>query len=173
MKKLISILLLLTTLLSVCLLSSCKDNDAEPMNEPVLGEVDYSKIKFTVNTGSHLYGTVSPQNREEFIDYIVRHGTHWSACDYCDIYINFWSSSDIPAKDLFDIPFTGYKSYDDESEYAFFHRRYVTRGDTWVTIRPGVDVDLEVFANRIEQLTRNSEINDINFPYHIDHEDDN
>ena len=171
MKKIISIILALTLLLSCVLLSSCRDENV-PSDEAALGEIDYSKIKFRVDTGSPPYGTVSPQNREELIDYIVRHGDEWTACDYCDIYINFWSSSDIPAKDLFDIPFTGYKSYDDESGYAFFHRWYVTRGKTWVTIRPGVEVDLEVFANRIEQLTRTPEINDINFPCHFDHDVD-
>ena len=117
MKKIISIILAFTLLFAF---ASCgniygtEPNIATTTETVVLGEIDYSKIKFRVDTGSPPYGTVSPQNREELIDYIVRHGDEWTACDYCDIYINFWSSSDIPAKDLFDIPFTGYKSYDDE-----------------------------------------------------------
>lgn len=170
MKKLISMILLLATIFA---LTSCGNENSR--------QAHYEKIKFhkpnedayTVSRYSDEgYDVLVPQNREEFMEYLNYHINTWYGCEECEIYIGFFSASEIPANYMTDIPITSYmikKYYPDKSYiYLEYHQKRITK----VAVRYGIDVDIEAFADCIERLAKDPDINDITFDYHIHPEDD-
>jgi hypothetical protein len=164
MKKLISIILALAMFF---VLTSCGNGNSS--------QEHYKKIKF-YKPSEEAYNAsqysdegcdvLVPKNREEFMEYLNDHINTWYGCEECKIYIGFFSSSEIPANYMTDIPITSYminKYYPDKSyNFMEYNKKRITR----VSIKYGIEGDMEAFADCIERLAKDPDINDITFDHH-------
>ena len=166
MKKLISILITLTLLLSCCLLSSCRDENV-PVDEAITNEVDYSKIIFytkQIVNGELEY--VSPKNREELVGYLRLHKWVWYGCDACRINICFGSENKIPLEYMvaLNVPFEYIPNEEPDGAEEI---RYRVKKLNYVEIKYGAYVDMEALAECIEKMVQSGKVKSITFDYHL------
>ena len=165
MKKIISIILALTLLLSCCLLSSCGNGNV-PVDEAITNEVDYSKIIFytkTIVNGELEY--VSPKNREELVGYLRLHKWVWYGCDACRTNICFGSENKLPLEYMvaLNVPF---EYIPNEEPDGVEEIRYGVKILNYVEIKYGADIDVEALAECIEKMVQSGKVESIIFTDH-------